>query len=304
MRDYAKVSPRIWTGRLGKSLRGNEPAQVLAMYLVTCPHANMIGLYHLPMEYICADTGLSKRRVDSAFKALARGLGGKPFALYDAENERVWVVEHARHEMNGRNELSPRDNRIKGIADALRDHAISPLARAFADHYPEMYELAGRPLDDNAEGPSKGVPKPLLMQEQEQEQEQEVEASEDLGFCAEPDEPAPAPQPVLEFPCVGNRAWPLYPAKLEEYRESFPGIDVLAECRRARQWLLDNPKRRKTYDGMARYLGNWLGKEQNRGGRRPEAAGAKRSSSAIPARRGEGPAVATHQWPKGYEQEG
>ena len=36
--------------------------------------------------------------------------------------------------------------------------------------------------------------------------------------------------------------------------------------RKARQWVEDNPSRRKTFGGMVRFLGNWLSRTQNRGG--------------------------------------
>ena len=48
MRDYAKVSPAFWTRGSGKRLRGNIHAQLLGLYVVTCPNANMLGIYYLP----------------------------------------------------------------------------------------------------------------------------------------------------------------------------------------------------------------------------------------------------------------
>ena len=71
---------------------------------------------------------------------------------------------------------------------------------------------------------------------------------------------------VLEFPVVGNPkapSWPLREAKISEYRESFPGVDVTAECRKALQWLRDRPNRRKTLRGMPAFLSSWLGRAQN-----------------------------------------
>ncbi len=56
------------------------------------------------------------------------------------------------------------------------------------------------------------------------------------------------------------------PAKLAEYRQAFPGVDALSECRKALQWCLDNPIRRKTFGGMPKFLGSWLGRAQDRVG--------------------------------------
>ena len=75
--------------------------------------------------------------------------------------------------------------------------------------------------------------------------------------------------PVLLFPVVGGARlgglaeWPLTAKKLAEYAGSFPGIDVMAECRAARQWCLDNPANRKTYSGLPAFLCRWLTKAQN-----------------------------------------
>lgn len=83
----------------------------------------------------------------------------------------------------------------------------------------------------------------------------------------------PAAPPVLSFPCKGTgpRLWNLTAAKLAEWQDAYPGVDALTELRKARQWLIDNPTRGKTFAGMARFLGGWLGRAQDRGGSRPAA---------------------------------
>lgn len=87
-------------------------------------------------------------------------------------------------------------------------------------------------------------------------------------FSGEPEDPA-SPQPpvdVAAFPCVGKVSqWTLLQPKLDEWQSCFPALDVLGEVRKARQWLLDNPGRRKTANGMTRFLFGWLERSQNRG---------------------------------------
>jgi hypothetical protein len=81
----------------------------------------------------------------------------------------------------------------------------------------------------------------------------------------------------MEFPTVGkgSKTWGLTSAKLAEYQEAFPGVDVEAECRKARQWCIDNSTKRKTAKGMPAFLGRWLAKVQDG----PRAGG---SGSPIP----------------------
>lgn len=90
------------------------------------------------------------------------------------------------------------------------------------------------------------------------------------------DDIAPSPtdsEPLFDFPTVGSgpKTWTLSKAKSEEYAKSYPGIDIIAECRAARQWCLDNPPRRKTARGMPAFLNRWLSKAQNTGRRSGKA---------------------------------
>lgn len=85
--------------------------------------------------------------------------------------------------------------------------------------------------------------------------------------CSEPSKETASEQPVMVFPCVGKgpAEWPLYSGKLAEYGEAYPGVDVQSECRRALQWIRDNPSKRKTFNGMPRFLNSWIEREQNSG---------------------------------------
>ena len=62
------------------------------------------------------------------------------------------------------------------------------------------------------------------------------------------------------FVLQSKKLWHLPQAKLDEYTKAFPNLDVEAEFRKASQWLIDNPSKRKTARGMTRFLGGWLGR--------------------------------------------
>lgn len=111
-----------------------------------------------------------------------------------------------------------------------------------------------------------GSPMPDPMQEQSRAESEKSRPEQHDG--AEPAKAAPAPaSPVLvQVPCTGTGAktWPLTQAKLDEWAEAFPGLDVKAEVRRAIQWLRDNPTKAKTYRGMPAFFGRWLTNQQDR----------------------------------------
>lgn len=152
MREYGKVSPRIWTGRLGRSLRGDQPAQIVALYLVTCQHMNLLGLYLLPLSYISADTGLSGKAVSDAMSRLKAA----DYCRYDEASERVWIVQHLRHEM-GDTGYREGDNRWKAIAKHLAEHSISSLSQDLWIMYKLLergLEAPSKPLESPSEGAS------------------------------------------------------------------------------------------------------------------------------------------------------
>ncbi|MCB1641790.1 MAG: hypothetical protein KDI37_08670 [Xanthomonadales bacterium] len=62
-----------------------------------------------------------------------------------------------------------------------------------------------------------------------------------------------------------QKEWELPAEKLTEYLDTFDGLDVRAELRKAKQWTHDNPAKRKTPTGMARFLTSWLSRANDQG---------------------------------------
>lgn len=56
----------------------------------------------------------------------------------------------------------------------------------------------------------------------------------------------------------GGRAWRLPGKTLRRYRRTFPLLDIDSELIKAQSWIADNKSRRKTENGMKRFLTNWL----------------------------------------------
>jgi len=164
MRDYGKVSSQFWTGKTGKSLRGNAETQLLALYLVTSPHANMIGVYHCPIMYMAHETGMT---IEGASKAL-QSLIEAGFCTFDEDDEVIWVHEMAAHQIGLG--LSPKDKRVKGVQKQFANISQSLIRRGFWERYREEFHLGN--LGQKA-SPLEAPSKPLASQEQEQEQEQE-----------------------------------------------------------------------------------------------------------------------------------
>lgn len=116
--------------------------------------------------------------------------------------------------------------------------------------------------------------------------------------------PAPAPAPIknspepgkpdsepvvsgvvlMTLPCVGSGAkeWPITQDQCTKWQEAFPGLDVQQELRKMRLWLDESPTKRKTFQGMGRFVVGWLGRAQDQGGPRASPAPYARRSAPQP----------------------
>ncbi len=67
------------------------------------------------------------------------------------------------------------------------------------------------------------------------------------------------------FPVNGSPGpeWRLTIPFLAELSVAYPAVDVLAECRKARLWVLASPVNRKTARGMRKFLTGWIGRAAN-----------------------------------------
>ena len=169
MRDYARISPRFWTGKTGKQIKEHSSDHVaVALYLLSSPHSNMIGLYYLPILYIAHESGVSEPRVKGVLADLSDPEIG--FCDYDREAETVWVYEAARFQLGD----NPSDSQKKGAANQYRDAPACKFLEAFAAKYGSAIPLDRRSnLKDTPSIPSGGGIDTLSSKEQEQEQEQE-----------------------------------------------------------------------------------------------------------------------------------
>ncbi|HIH9429038.1 TPA: DNA-binding protein [Klebsiella variicola subsp. variicola] len=212
MRDYATVSPQFWLGKTGRELRkqGAE-AQLVAFYLMTSPHANMLGLYYLPVLYLSHETGLG---LEGASKGLRSAIEAG-FCSYDVATEMIWVHEMAAYQV-GR-ALKPGDNRCAGVRNEYASLPENPFLSSFYERYKADFHLS-----DKRENPpeSEGASKGLGSQDQDQEQDQEKDST-GHGFATPPDDhdfahekaAGDKPSAQMTYPDEFEQVWSVYPKR-------------------------------------------------------------------------------------------
>jgi len=172
MRKYATLAPSFWTGTTGQALAREGPlVQLLALYLVTNPHATMLGLYYVPRPYIVHDTGRTQLEVDEGLAGCCR----VDFATVDGPW--VWVRQMVCWQTSG---LKAGDKRRQGIVNAWLALPDNPLLVPFWNQHGQQYGLPERRCKaapehhgSPIEAPTKGQRYQGQDQEQEQGQDQE-----------------------------------------------------------------------------------------------------------------------------------
>jgi len=105
MRDFAKVSPQIWTSELGRQIKNlSIEACVISLYLQTNPSAHMAGVYYIPVVLIAHEAGLTVEKTTVVLNDLCQ-IG---YCTYDYKYEYVWVHEMGIEQVCA--QLKPNDN--------------------------------------------------------------------------------------------------------------------------------------------------------------------------------------------------
>lgn len=84
MRNYGNIHASFWTSKTIGAL--SDDGRMLAVYLLTSPHANMLGCFRLPTAYACEDIRWSPERLEKGFEELSRN----GFVTVNAESK--WIV--------------------------------------------------------------------------------------------------------------------------------------------------------------------------------------------------------------------
>lgn len=105
----------------------------------------------------------------------------------------------------------------------------------------------------------------------EKEREKDIEEIERQTLSSEQaaeQTTAPEPEPIITLPLNTGEEFPFYQKDLDEFANLYPAVDVLQAMRGMRGWCMTNPTKRKTKNGIKRFVNSWLAREQDKGGNR------------------------------------
>lgn len=158
MRDYGKVHTSFWTSSNIREL--SEDGRALAIYLLTCPHGTIAGVFRLPDGYASEDLQWSPERVQTTLSELF----SNGFATRCESTKWVWVTKHF--------EWNQPENPNQKKAAAKVAAQVPDSCHWKADFIGKCGVHLGIEAEQKANPPGT-LQKPFLNQEQEQEQEQD-----------------------------------------------------------------------------------------------------------------------------------
>lgn len=127
---------------------------------------------------------------------------------------------------------------------------------------------ANAPAKDTANAPANAEQLHTQSQSQSQPhtqlhlQPQKIISSEPSGTEPEPDK-----SPIVIFLTLNTgEEYPVTQALVDEYSKLYPAVDVMKAFRDMRGWCISNKNKRKTKNGILRFVNTWLSKEQDSGG--------------------------------------
>lgn len=123
--------------------------------------------------------------------------------------------------------------------------------------------LGGRPktkpmVTKNDENQKPMVTKNGQKTKPDKDEDEDEERDEDIDNSSLRSLAASDPPPAAEIPLKNEEMYPVTEADIAHLQESFKGIDVLAEIKKAAIWCENNPAKRKTRAGVMKFLTNWL----------------------------------------------
>lgn len=230
MRDYGKVFSRIWESEDFRSL--SEDGRTLVLYLLTCKHATIAGVFRLPDGYACEDLQWSPERVREGFANAST----KGFATRDEPTKWVWIAKFL--------EWNPPENPNQKKAAAKIALSVPEQCVWKSDFLSVATRSLGLDDDDGCGTLPKGLPN----QKQKQKQKQDKKTG--------------------DSPAGFDTFWAAYPSKvgkgaaLKAFEKVNPSQDLLTDMLRA---LADQVRSVKWQKNGGEFIPNpatWLNQQR------------------------------------------
>lgn len=262
MREYGSVQTQFWSDIALQNL--STHAKLLAVYLLTGPHTNMLGCFRLPTGYVAEDLKWNEETVYNAFSELDQ----IRFLIRDPESNWILIINFL--------DWNPIENPNQGKSIVKLFKRVphqSTVSKAIIKILLDQTKY----LDEGFKNHLATLSQPFQNQEQNQEQEQEKDQEQDVVGKPSINDGLPSSnskiplsinkksihdEEAIGIPLQNNDVFITGKMDIHTWKKTYPNIDVLQELRQIQAWNEANPSARKTRSQILRHINAWLAKEQ------------------------------------------
>lgn len=152
MRDYGKVHTSFWSSETTRTM--SEDARALSLYLLTCSHGTLAGVFRLPDGYVCEDLQWTPERVCKGFEELLI----KGFANRCATTKWVWIIKHL--EWNPPENPNQKKAAVK-LSGQIPDECS--WKQGFMRDCGQYFGIIQPPKEEPLSNPSETLPQPVAV---------------------------------------------------------------------------------------------------------------------------------------------
>lgn len=255
---YTKTGASLWIEMEEAQL--SDRAKLLLLYLITCEHRNMIGLYRLPFAYAASDLGWEVEEVSEGVRELTE----KGFVAYDGRFRMVLVRIFLRENpLENPNAVKAAEKLIRSLPETALLGELEELLEGFGNRYETLCQTVADTENRIQKTESRKQKTEDRKQKAERMPGAEAPARRlENEMAQQVEDPADG---VVERLPLNSGEYEVTEPQVQEWARLYPAVDVVSELRKMRGWLLANPSKRKTKSGIARFVNSWLAREQDRG---------------------------------------
>lgn len=240
MAVYRNVSLNFWTDSKVDDEFSPEDKYFM-LYLLTNPHTTLSGCYEISMKQMERETGYN---VDSVRRILKRLEFTHNVIRYSANTKEVLVLNWYKYNWGTSEKVK---SGVKESAKDIKNKDFRQYVIARCNNE-EVEPIDDTTEDDVSEAFSEEFDEECIdVHEEESRAKNETESS------------------VIDLILNDNSYKKVTQTEYNRWCELYPAVDVMQQLRNMAGWLESNQKKRKTKNGIDRFINSWLAREQDKG---------------------------------------
>lgn len=240
MAKYRKVDPRIWND--SKFMELSDSGKLVLFFVLTHPNMTAVGAMRHTVPGMAAELGWTAEAFREAFmEACSKGI-----VKHDERASFIWLPNFIKYNQ------PENPNVVKAWRTALDLLPECAMLEELIQHVKAF--LKGLAIGFQ-KAFDKTYRKSMANQEQEQEQDYKDISPGETG-------PVSSGQHAILLPCQDGTDYIFEPDFIETLQTAYPQVDIVAQAKKARAWLLSNPTKKKTRRGIKKFMNTWLANAQ------------------------------------------